>query len=135
MAKPKPIELDVTTGQELIEQLIAADVIASTVHRVVIDANWEQPMRLYVEHYGGENVAEIVAGLMVKHRAEKKPAKPIVDKLETACRKALKMIARLTPVQVGGNTLLDQAILDSIDMADKVRAELRMAIKEATDAH
>ena len=135
MGKPEPIELDVETGRELINRLIEAGILTHPIVRLVIDAQVGAPLRMYVERYGGEGASRITAGLLVEHKDEERPAQPIVGKLEAACRKALKTIARLTPVQVGGDTLLDQAILDSIDMADKVRAELRMAIKEATDAH
>ena len=63
--KPEPIELDVTTGRELIEALIAAGCIAPTVQRIIIDAHCDQPLTIYVQHLGGRKVADVVMDSMM----------------------------------------------------------------------
>lgn len=52
--------LPVETGRELMNLLIAADVIGGKAARVIIDAQADDVMRIYVEHFGDERTRKIV---------------------------------------------------------------------------
>jgi hypothetical protein len=58
--------LPVETGRELMNRLIAADVIGGKATRVIIDANADDVMRIYVEHYGDERTRKIAFDVLAQ---------------------------------------------------------------------